>query len=80
MKDEVKSMADKKTSQVAGTTSEEQRVECDRCGSLIMKNDNYCSYCRKPNNAKTKMKEVDLKLSLFVLLVSIIVLFYVVNQ
>ncbi|WP_421924873.1 hypothetical protein [Lysinibacillus capsici] len=70
----------KKASQVAGTTSEVKLIECRRCGSTILKSDNYCSYCRKSNNAKTKMKEVDLKLSLFVLLVSIIVLFYVVNQ
>lgn len=58
MKDEVKSMADKKTSQVAGTTSEEidyirlcdgNHKRCDFCEKVIRKNDNYCSYCGRVN-------------------------------
>lgn len=69
-----------KSSQVAGTTGEEQRIECDRCGSLIMKSDNYCSYCRNPNNIEAKTREKDIKVSVLSLVVSIIVLILILDN
>lgn len=70
----------KKSPQVAGTTSEEQRMECDRCGSLILKSDNYCSYCRNPNNIEAKTRDKYIKLSVLSLVVSSVVLILILSS
>lgn len=79
----------KKSPQVVATTSEElDRIKlcdgshkrCNRCSSLILKSDNYCGYCGKPNNFEAIQISKDFKLSLFVLLVSIIVLILTLNK
>jgi len=81
MKDEVRSVEDnKKSSQVAVTTSEVYRVNCRRCGSSILKSDNYCSYCRKPNNDESRIKEVDLKVSILALFVSVLALIFTLSN
>lgn len=76
----------KKSPQVGETTGEElDRIKlcdgshkrCNRCSSLILKSDNYCGYCGKPNNLKTIGRERNFKLSLFSLLVSIVVLIFI---
>ena len=66
-----------KSPQAVPAASEDQRVECDRCGSLIFKKDNYCSYCRKPNNLETAERERGLKLSLFALSLAIVTLLFI---
>ena len=66
-----------KSPQAVAAAREDQRVLCDRCGSLILKSDNYCSYCRKPINQETMERERELKLSVFSLSLAIVILLVV---
>lgn len=75
-----KMFSNKKSSQVTRTTKEITKKQCGRCGSVVLKIDNYCACCGKPNNDETIKTENNFKLSIASLLFSILILILILSN